>query len=181
MIRFLRRQGPAQGAESEDQKNKLLPPPPGCHDGPGSVGVKPGKELRSILLDECRHLTHPRRWQDGDPRQKTRTAGARKEKLLSCRRRAGLSSSGSRAVKNFCSLHGRCARRPKAGRAAGGGREGTIQKVRSVLLAADGLLMSRRESRQNGRMVGERGEAHDHLLCLPQPRFTMCVSHSAGS
>lgn len=101
VIRFLRRQGPAQGAESEDQKNKLLPPPPGCHDGPGSVGVKPGKELRSILLDECRHLTHPRRWQDGDPRQKTRTAGAQKEKLLSCRRRAGLSSSGAELSKTF--------------------------------------------------------------------------------
>lgn len=117
------------------------------------VVMMPGLERgaageRALVYSAGRVQTpHPRWWQDGDLCQR-RARPAHRRKLVSSRRRAGLSSSAAKLSKTFVLF---------TADVRGGQRgEATILKVRPVLLCAEGLLMSQRWSRKNGRMVEER-------------------------
>lgn len=66
---------------------------------PGLGRAEAGK--RAPLYSARRvHTPHPKRWQDGDPCQR-RARPVHRRKILSSRRRAGLSSSGAKLSKTF--------------------------------------------------------------------------------
>lgn len=141
--------GPAPDAESENQKNKVLPPPPGCHH------ARARKGRRSDLFCATSADTSPG-W------------GDRMNILVKKRARPAHGSASAAKVRRGapgCHHRRRSCQKllfPPRQMCGGGqrleeaGGKGTILKVRSVSLSADGLLMTQRESRQNGRMVEER-------------------------